>query len=113
MSHLPKSSYMIILYSSFLIDVQTSYQSGYSMWVWEGNQLPVHELPVARDACDLQISHLLPAVFKQPRRQILHTWSGLQSSLVSSSTLRKVQVDPARPQTLSAMWNSSATTGWS
>jgi hypothetical protein len=31
MAQLPRSPYMIILYSSFLIDVQTSYQSGYSM----------------------------------------------------------------------------------
>lgn len=29
-TQMPKSAYMIILYSSFLLDVQNSYQSGYS-----------------------------------------------------------------------------------
>lgn len=31
MAQLPNDPYMILLYSSFLIDVQTSYQSGYTI----------------------------------------------------------------------------------
>jgi hypothetical protein len=31
LAQLPKDPFMIILYSSFLIDVQSSYQSGYSV----------------------------------------------------------------------------------
>ena len=81
MQQLPNNPYMILLYSSFLIDVQGSYQSGYG-------QLQAAKKADPRQAVSCQfhthanISYSLPSV-------CVASWRTLPSSAVSKSTLRR------------------------